>query len=248
MGPEDWARVKAVFDAAILVSKSERSAYLKQLCPEDLDLRCEVNELLESFDLADDFMERPFAGEIAQFLPEGEPDELEPGQLFDRYRIIRKIGGGGMGKVYLAQDTHLKRLVAIKLLSTDATGDPDHLERFVQEARFASGLNHPNIVTVYEIGEEANVHFISTEFVVGSTLRQLLSHAPLDLSRALDIAIQIASALVVAHEADIVHRDIKPENIMLREDGYLKVLDFGLAKLSGDRVSSPLPKATHGVP
>jgi eukaryotic-like serine/threonine-protein kinase len=232
MGPEDWSRVKTVFDAAVLVNKSERSSYLRDLCPNDFALQREVKELLESFDLSEDFMERPFAAEVTQLLSEIERDELEPGQIFNRYRIIRRIGVGGMGKVYLAQDTHLKRLVAIKLLSADATGDPDHLARFVQEARFASALNHPNIVTVYEIGQDADLHFISTEFVVGPTLRQQLSQAPFQVSRALDIAIQITSALVVAHEADIVHRDIKPENIMLREDGYLKVLDFGLAKLS----------------
>src|SRR5688572_10830832 len=142
MGPEDWSRVKAVFDAAILVSKSERSSYLGDLCPNDFALQREVKELLESFDLSEDFMERPFAAEVTQFLSE---NELEPGQIFNRYRIVRRIGVGGMGKVYLAQDTHLKRLVAIKLLSADATGDPDHLARFVQEARFASALNHPNI-------------------------------------------------------------------------------------------------------
>ena len=232
MEPEDWPKVKSIFDAVVLVGKDERSASLETACAGDADLRREVEALLASFDSAEGFMEKPFAAEIADQLPDREADELEPGHVFDRYKIVRKIGVGGMGKVYLAQDTDLKRLVAIKLLSSAATHDPEQVTRFIQEARLASLLNHPHILTIYEIGKAGDRHFISSEFVTGSTLRDRLREETLSVKDAVEIAIAVASALVVAHQAEIVHRDIKPENIMLRDDGLLKVLDFGLAKLS----------------
>ena len=187
--------------------------------------------MLAAYDAAEGFMEKPFAGEIAGVLLDAETDELKPGDIFNRYKIVRKIGVGGVGKVYLARDKDLKRLVAIKLLSSEATRDPDQVMRFLQEARLASLLNHPNILTIYEIGNETDLHFISSEYIPGETLRHRLKRETLSSQQAVDIAIDIASALVVAHEAEIVHRDIKPENIMLRDDGLLKVLDFGLAKL-----------------
>ena len=232
MDLETWRKAKAIFDAVVEVATHERSAFLDQACAGDDELRLEIESLLASSDAAGNFMETPLAGEIASVLTDGESDQLEPGQDFNRYKIIRKVGEGGMGQVYLAEDTHLKRPVAIKLLTPDVIRDSEQLRRFVQEARVASALNHPNIITVYEIGRAGDVNFISTEFVPGETLRHHVSHAPFKISDALDIAIDIASALVVAHDAGIVHRDIKPENIMLRDDGLLKVLDFGLAKVS----------------
>jgi serine/threonine protein kinase/Flp pilus assembly protein TadD len=148
------------------------------------------------------------------------------------YRVIKKIGAGGMGEVYLAEDTHLRRRVALKILSPDFTSDFGQLRRFEQEAHAASALNHPNIITIYEVGLDQDTHFIATEFVEGETLREHLSRTKISLRKILDIAIQVASALAASHEAGIVHRDIKPENIMLRPDGYIKVLDFGIAKLT----------------
>lgn len=151
---------------------------------------------------------------------------------FGNYRIIRKIGVGGMGEVYLARDTNLDRKVALKLLPSKFTNDPQHLQRFKQEARAASALNHPYILTIFEFGETADgIHFIASEFVEGQTLDKFCANDDTDLSYKLDILIRIASALSAAHEAGIVHRDIKPENIVVRPDGYIKVLDFGLAKL-----------------
>ena len=249
MKPEDWQKVKAVFDSVIQMGAHERSSYLRNVCADDAELLREVEALMAASDAAEGFMDTSFAGEIADLLAEREPDHLEPGQTFNRYKIIRKIGVGGMGKVYLAQDTHLKRLVAIKLLSANSIGDPDQVLRFVQEARLASLLNHPNIITIYEIGRSGDLQFISTEFVPGETLRDRLTRAPLKTKDAIDIAIDIASALVAAHDADIVHRDIKPENIMLREDGFLKVLDFGLAKFSRDQklVADPNTETWHDV-
>jgi serine/threonine protein kinase len=144
---------------------------------------------------------------------------------------MRLLGKGGMGEVYLAQDTRLDRKVALKLLSAEFIKDAERILRFTQEARAASALNHPNIITIYDIGESGDVPYIATEFIDGQTLRQRISGGPLPLPEALDIAIQAASALAAAHEAGIIHRDIKPENIMIRSDGYVKVVDFGLAKL-----------------
>lgn len=157
---------------------------------------------------------------------------VEPGTRLGRYEIRSPLGAGGMGEVYLAQDTTLRRHVALKLLPFRFTEDTDRLQRFEQEAQAASALNHPNIVTIHEIGREGAMHFMATEFVEGETLRERLRRGPLKLGEALDVGVQTAAALSAAHAAGIVHRDIKPENIMLRPDGYLKILDFGLAKLT----------------
>ncbi len=153
------------------------------------------------------------------------------GQTISHYRIVNRIGAGGMGEVYLAEDTRLGRKLAIKLLPEQFTQDADRVRRFEQEARAASALNHPNIITIYEIGQHEHAHFIATEFIEGDTLRDRLKKG-LKLSETLDIAVQAVSALQAAHQANIIHRDIKPENIMLRPDGYVKLLDFGLAKLT----------------
>jgi len=157
---------------------------------------------------------------------------IAAGTRFDRYEIISPLGAGGMGEVYLARDTRLERKVALKLLLEDRTKDDQRVLRFEQEARAASALNHPNIITIYEIGGFDSTHFIATEFIEGRTLRQILAEGKAPAIAAIDVAIQIASALSAAHEAGIIHRDIKPENVMLRGDGIVKVLDFGLAKLT----------------
>ena len=163
---------------------------------------------------------------------------IEAGTHLGRYEIRSALGAGGMGEVYLAQDTKLRRPVAIKLLPARFTADEDRLRRFEQEACAASALNHPNIITIHEIGQEDSVHFMATEFVEGETLRERLKRKPLRVREALDIAVQVTDALKMAHAAGIVHRDIKPENIMLRTDGYVKVLDFGLAKLTTQQFST----------
>jgi eukaryotic-like serine/threonine-protein kinase len=157
---------------------------------------------------------------------------IAAGTRFDRYLIVSPLGTGGMGEIYLAQDTRLGRRVALKILPTKYTQDPDRLRRFEQEAYAASALNHPNIITIYEIGRAGDRHFIATEFIEGTTLRRRLAGSKISLAESLDIANQVVSALAAAHAAGIVHRDIKPENIMIRPDGYVKVLDFGLAKLT----------------
>lgn len=165
--------------------------------------------------------------------------ELEANTTLSHYRIVSKIGAGGMGEVYKAQDTILDRKVAIKFLNEELSKDEDKLNRFVREAKAASALNHPNILTVYEIGEVDGRNYIATELIDGHTLRQHLAQKePLPLNAILKIGVQVAEALSAAHHAGIIHRDIKPENVMIRPDGYAKVLDFGLAKLSESRVAS----------
>ena len=158
---------------------------------------------------------------------------LDVGTQLGRYEIRSKIGEGGMGEVYLAQDTKLDRKVAVKILPADLAANQDRMRRFVQEAKAASALNHPNIITIYEVDETESGHFIATEFIDGETLREHERRSSLALNESLDVAIQIAGALMAAHDAGIVHRDIKPENVMMRRDGIIKVLDFGLAKLVG---------------
>jgi serine/threonine protein kinase/Tol biopolymer transport system component len=169
---------------------------------------------------------------------------ITTGTRFDRYQIVSPIGSGGMGEIYLAQDTRLNRKVAIKILPDRYTQDRERLRRFEQEAQAASALNHPNIITIFEIGEAGGRHFIATEFIEGVTLRRRMAGAKLAIGEALDIASQVVSALTAAHAAGIVHRDVKPENIMIRPDGYVKILDFGLAKLT-ERPPAPNPTGDH---
>jgi serine/threonine protein kinase len=218
MTPEKWHRVKEVFEAALGHAPEERAAFVGQACAGDDLLHSEVNSLLSSYEEESSFMETPAAAIAARSLVSEESAALV-GQQFGHYQIVREIGRGGMGVVYLAQDVSLGRPVALKLLPKHLTSDPNRLRRFEQEARAASALNHHNILTIYEIAYLDGLHSIATEFIDGVTLRERIKSKELKLSETLDIAEQIASALVAAHEAGIVHRDIKPENVMLRRDG-----------------------------
>lgn len=172
------------------------------------------------------------------------PPVLAPGSRLGRYEIHSHLGSGGMGEVYLARDSQLGRMVAVKVLPAEAASDLERMNRFIQEAKAASALNHPNIITIYEISRETAIRFIATEFIEGQTLRQRMTGQPLTTIEVLEISIQVASALTAAHAAGIVHRDIKPENIMLRSDGYVKLLDFGLAKLTEQYFPSADGQAT----
>src|SRR5204862_1048103 len=228
-----WENLKEIVHAAVALAPHERANYLKQACDGDLTLQRAVESLLKSHEEENNFVDAPAYQAAAQML--ADDDEFKSGQTVAHYQIVSLLGEGGMGTVYLAEDTKLRRRVSLKFLSTTCTQDHERLRRFEQEARAASALNHPNILTIHEIGEEDGHRFIATEFIEGETLRARLRFG-LDLDDALDIAIQVASAMVAAHRVNIVHRDIKPENIMIRrDDGLVKMLDFGLAKISVPR-------------
>ena len=231
MKAERWKQVTDLFQSAVERAPERRAAFLDEACHGDEGLRREVGSLLTSYERAENFIEVP-AFEVAPELVTNDRAGALIGKLIGHYRIESLIGVGGMGEVYLARDEQLGRKAALKLLPEHLTADEAQLSRFKAEARTASALNHPNILTVYEIGSEGNVRFIATEFIEGMTLRALLDDEKMNLRTALEIAVQVASALTAAHEAGVVHRDIKPENIMLRPDGYVKVLDFGIAKLT----------------
>jgi serine/threonine protein kinase/Tfp pilus assembly protein PilF len=239
-GP-DWENLKEIFHSAVMLPTNERAAYLDEACNGDLSLRRRVEELLRSHEETRNFVDTPAYQAAAEMLTEGL--ELEAGSTVAHYRVLSLLGEGGMGRVYLAEDTKLHRKVSLKFLSADVTKDHERLRRFEQEARAASALNQPNIITIHEIGEEDGHQFIAIEFIDGQTLRERL-RSPLDLDESLEIAIQVASALAAAHRVNIVHRDIKPENIMIRkDDGLVKVLDFGLAKMSVLRRATMDPEA-----
>jgi serine/threonine protein kinase/Tfp pilus assembly protein PilF len=237
MKVELWQRITDLFDEAMTRGPKERIAFLEETCKGDRDLRKQVERLVKSHEKSGDFLESS-AFAVAPELLTDDHAGASVGELIGHYRIESLIGIGGMGEVYLARDERLGRKVALKLLPARLTADETQLSRFKTEARAASALNHPNILTVYEIGAEGNRQFIATEFIEGMTLRAAFACGRMNLHAALEIAVQVASALAAAHETGVVHRDIKPENIMLRPDGYVKVLDFGIAKLTEQRPAS----------
>src|SRR5205809_585570 len=232
-----WKKVIDLFQSAVERAPEERAAVLDESWHDDEGMRREVESVLISHERAENFIEVP-AFKVAPELATNDSAEALVGKLLGHYCIESLIGVGGMGEVYLARDERLGRKAALKLLPDSLTIDEAQLSRFKNEARTASALNHPNILTVYEIGAEGNVQFIATEFIEGVTLRAALASERMSAHRALEIAVQVASALAAAHDAGVVHRDIKPENIMLRPDGYAKVLDFGIAKLTAQRRAS----------
>src|SRR5262245_26655779 len=240
MTPERWRHIERVYHAALERDTDEQAAFLAEACDGDDALRGEVESLLRCDARGERFIGAPALEVAAQLCAE---DRVQPmtGRQIGPYQILSLLGAGGMGEVHLALDPRLGRKVAVKLLLDEFTTDAKRLRRFEQEARAASALNHPNIITVHEIGEIEGRRFIVTEYVEGETLRRRMERATqrrLRLSEALEIASQVAAALHAAHEVGITHRDIKPENVMLRDDGLTKVLDFGLAKLSGARPGS----------
>ena len=240
MKPEDWQRIEQLYHAALECDEARRAAFLAEACADDVSLLTTVEALLMADAQAGSFLTgagvKLEAWSQATTLVEKTSLSVI-GQQFGHHQILSLLGAGGMGEVYLAEDLQLDRRVAIKLLPARFTADADRLRRFRQEAKTASALNHPNIVTIHEIGETAGVHFIVTEFIDGQTLRQQIEGGKSPSRDTLEIAIQIISALAAAHAAGIIHRDIKPENVMVRRDGIIKVLDFGLAKLTEVRKS-----------
>src|SRR6266853_3042142 len=231
MTPARLQTIKEIFHAALDCEPDQLNAFLDETCAGDEVLHANVEALLASHLQAGNFIETPVASLAASIVKNGRADVLM-GQMIGHYKISKRIGSGGMGEVYLASDVSAGRKAALKLLPTQFTGDAERMKRFQQEARAVAGLNHPNILTIYEVGADSSLRYIASELIEGETLRQRLGRESMQLSEALEIALQVASALAAAHEAGVIHRDIKPENIMLRPDGYVKVLDFGIAKLA----------------
>src|SRR5262249_28948496 len=235
MNPDRWSQIGRLYHTALELEPATRVAFLEETCGDDYELRREVESLLHAHEQADGFIAGKVAGMVAEMAALQQATSFI-GRSLGHYQTLSLIGAGGMGEVYLAEDRRLGRKVALKLLPAAFTRDKEPVRRFKQEARAASSLNHPNILTIHEIGEasiaEGGAHYIVSEFVEGETLRAMLRGGRLDVGKATAIAVQVASALSVAHDAGIVHRDIKPENVMARPDGLVKVLDFGLAKLT----------------
>ncbi len=247
MNPAQWHKVEKVVEDALQRAPQERAAFIAEACEGDTSLREEVESLLAHDEAADSFLEHPPPVTSAEHEDVSATTSLV-GQTVGSYEIIGELGHGGMGTVYLARDAKLGRKVALKLLPEHLTNDEERVRRFRHEARAASALNHPNILTVHEFGRAGQTFFLATEFVDGRTLRDCMATS-LNLGAGLEILLGVARALDAAHTAGIVHRDIKPENIMIRPDGYVKVLDFGLAKLTEQaEADSPAMTTFHTRP
>jgi len=254
MSFDRWQQIEALYHAALKLEPSQRAAFLEEGCGGDAELRGEVESLLAADAQAQDFIESPALDMAAQALTEADPPTLV-GKKLGAYQILSPLGAGGMGEVYKAQDTRLKRTVALKVLPLDRTSDPERKRRFVQEAQAASALNHPNIITIHDIGREDGIDFVVMEYVAGKTLEQLIPRHGTGLNDVLKISIQVADALAQAHAAGIIHRDLKPGNVMMTGDGLVKVLDFGLAKLTqsqtadaeNESATSTRPKTAPGI-
>lgn len=244
MNRERWRQIEDLLQSALDLEPDERHAFLLESCAEDQELRREVESLLDQEAAARSFIESPAITRLAESIEQRGRSALV-GRKISHYRIESLIGSGGMGDVYRAWDENLHRAVALKMLPTQFMADPDRVQRFEKEALAASKLNHPNIITIFEIIHTAEAHFIVTEFVEGQTLRRILNDQidkesrPMKIEKAVELAIPIAAALKAAHTDWIVHRDIKPENIMVRDDGVVKILDFGVAKLIEEEPNAP---------
>src|SRR5215470_11676108 len=227
MDANRWKKIKEVYDRALDLPGEEREGFLAEACGDDDDLRREVQSLLAAHEDAGSFLQSPAVEGAAREIVDDE-DTSPAAQLIGRelanYRIVSLLGRGGMGEVYLAEDKRLHRKVALKLLPARFTNDAERVRRFEREAKAASATNHPNILTIYEIGQAEGLRFIATEFVDGVTLRQAIQNDGMSIAESLSVAIQVAGALSAAHEAGIIHRDIKPENVMVRRNGILRVL------------------------
>ncbi|MGA7410799.1 MAG: protein kinase [Bryobacteraceae bacterium] len=241
MPSERWKQVEALFEAAQQQPVDQRAEFLRQACPDHPEVCAEVESLLKAADSRDPLLDGSPLSSIAERAP-----ALKPGDTLGNFEIVAMIGRGGMGEVYRARDLRLKREVAIKTLPSGFASDRDRIARFEREARAASALNHPNIVSVYDIGTEGGVSFIVSELVDGETLAQAIQRGPLSLRKLIETSTQICDGLAAAHSAGVVHRDLKPGNIMLTRDGRAKILDFGLARQDhAHGVDSTTVEASH---
>jgi predicted ATPase/serine/threonine protein kinase len=232
MSRERWERTKQILEEALRIAPERQQAYLDLVCGPDCELRAEVESLITSHEEAGSAFLAAAAPELLELTSSARPPELPLNHVIGHYRLVEEAGRGGMGVVYKAEDTRLHRFVALKFLPERVGEDSVALARFRREAEAASALNHPNIVTIYELGQDGSTHYIAMELVEGKTLRKLLAAGLLPIRTAIEIAAQVADGLAKAHEAGIAHRDLKPENLMVSQDGFVKILDFGLAKLA----------------
>ena len=235
MSTERWERTKQILEEALRIAPGPRQAYLDLVCGPDSELRAEVESLIASHEEAGSAFLDAAAPELLELTSSARPPARPLNHVIGHYRLVEEAGRGGMGVVYKAEDTRLHRFVALKILPEHVGEDSVDLVRFRREAEAASALNHPNIVTIYEIGQDGSTHYIAMELVEGKTLRELLVAGLLPIRKAIEIAAQVAEGLAKAHEAGIAHRDLKPENLMVSQDGFVKILDFGLAKLASTR-------------
>ncbi len=244
MNQERYQQIDALVEAALQMDGTRRLDFLQRACGSDQDLLERVTTLLKGHDTAADFLERPAFEAWARDVAEANSMRSIAGRQVGRYRVLSHLGSGGIGEVWLARDMELSREVALKFLSPELAGDSDQTRRFRREARAASSLNHPNLVTIFDIGEFEGKQFIAQEYVPGKTVREILAAGPFSTDAAAQVAAQIAGGLQAAHAAGVVHRDIKPENVMIRPDGVVKVLDFGIARLLEDATAANQKPAT----
>lgn len=232
-----WQRLEDLFQQAIELSPDERAKFIEESCGSDQTLRRDLESLLESDHKSGEFLAGVVQGAARDLVSSQDVSALRAGAQFGHYQILSRVGSGGMGQVYLAHDQHLRRNVALKTLIPTAAQDADTLRRFTREARAASALNHPNIYTIYEVGEFEGSNFIAAEFIDGETVRKLLNSGRIEVRRVVDIGVQMAAGLAAAHAAGIIHRDVKPENVMVRHDNLVKLVDFGIARFHEDNTS-----------
>src|SRR6267378_221588 len=249
---DQWQRVQQLFDAALQHSPEKRQEFLEQECGSNQELRREVESLLAAHDKSGAFMAEPAVAAMAEVLHQAT-SRFQPGDMLGAYKVLDLVGRGGMGEVYRARDTRLKRDVAIKVLPRGLAGDRERLSRFEQEARSAAALNHPNIISIHDMGTADGSPYIVSELLEGQNLREVLRQGLVPARKVLDYALQAARGLAAAHYAGIVHRDLKPENLFVTKDGQLKILDFGLAKLmrldggSGSSTAEAVPVTEAGT-
>jgi Tol biopolymer transport system component len=245
MTPEQWEQIGQLYEAAKELQPGERAAFLDQACAGDETLRREVDSLLATEQSVGDFIAAPALKDAAALLT-GELPGAMVGKQLGHYYLLSLVGAGGMGEVYAARDTRLGRKVAVKLLPASLSQDADRLRRFEQESRAIGMLNHPNILTVHDVGTHEGASYIVSELLEGETLREQMKDGAIAPRRAVDYALQITRGLAAAHERGIMHRDLKPENLFITRDGRVKILDFGLAKLAQPPFGRPDTSWTTG--